>query len=86
MTCLTGEIKQVIHPLHKILHRMFITNIRDVNPDLIFDRLNVPQISPILWDEAVNNNHLVSVVDKTDRQVGADETQPACDQYFLICE
>jgi hypothetical protein len=83
VTCLPGEVEQIVLTLDQVRHAEFISNVRNIGSDTAFIALQIEEISPVLRDKAVYDRHPSPLVSQGPGQIASDEPQPSRDQNAL---
>ena len=84
MTGLPSQVEQVIMVSAQIAHAVLVTYIRDVDLYIIFQAMDVVQVTAVFGDHAAHYRYLCTQVNQLTGQVGTDEAQSSVMVFFTL--
>ena len=73
-------MKDVVLSLDEVVHGEFVSDIAEVDMNLVLDGLDIEEVSPLPGEHVVDEGHVGTQTNQADGQVAPDKSQAARDQ------
>ncbi len=86
MVYLPGQVKDIVLFFYKVIHGELISDIRDVDPNLVLNLFDIKKVTALPGEHVVNNCYMSTVLDKFYGEVTSDKPKTACYEDFFAGE